>query len=88
MSLENELQSLRDHLAQQRDDIELRMHLAGMEIKQLWQESEPKWERFIDQLGIADDESKETSAELLHATKAIGDELKDIYRRIVARLGE
>lgn len=84
--MNQELDSLLQTLKQQRDEIDVRLHLAGMEAKDLWRESESKWESFLDQLGIINDDSKETSAELMHATKVIGDELKTMYQRILDRI--
>lgn len=88
MGLKQELDSLIKTLMQQRDEIDVKLHLAGMEAKELWRQSEPKWENFLDQLGIINDDSKETSAELMHAAKTVGDELKDIYQTIQKRLGQ
>ncbi|WP_031432728.1 hypothetical protein [Methylomarinum vadi] len=88
MSVRQELDSLLKTLIQQRDEIDVQLHLAGMEAKELWRQSEPKWASFLDQLGIINDDSKEASAELMHAAKTIGDELKDIYQEIQKRLGQ
>ncbi len=88
MDLEKEVRLLAQQLAQQRDEIEVRLHLAGMEIMDLWRQSEPKWAGLLDKLGVINDDTKESSAELLHAAKVIGDELKEVYRQIHDRLGK
>jgi len=82
VSLKNELDELAGTLKQQRDEIELKMHLASMEVKDEWQHAEKYWAQFIDALGIINDDTKEASSELIHATKVIGDELKQVYKRI------
>ncbi len=86
MQLKNELDLLVDVLKKQRDEIELQLHLVGMDAKEQWRKSETKWGDFVDQLGIINDDTKETSAEVIHATKMIGDELKELYRQIAAKL--
>ncbi len=88
MNLKKELDELTESLKQQRGEIFVQIHLASMDAKQEWQKAEKNWDKFVDGLGVVTDESKETSAELLHATKVIGDELKQTYKRIVERLGE
>ena len=88
MDLKKEFDELTDALKQQRDEIEVQIHLAGMEAKEEWQTAEKQWGQFIDTLGVISDDTKETSSELIHATKVIGDELIETYRRISERLGK
>ncbi|MCK5831912.1 MAG: hypothetical protein KAH20_16595 [Methylococcales bacterium] len=88
MGFKNEFDELSDALKQQRDEIQLQLHLASMDAKEEWEEAEKSWGGFIDSLGIITDETKETSDELIHATKVIGDELKETYKRITERLGK
>jgi predicted NUDIX family phosphoesterase len=83
VDLKNDLEELANTLNQQRDEIELQLHLAGMEVKDEWQHAEKYWSQFIDALGIINDDTKEVSTELIHATKVIGDELIQVYRRIL-----
>jgi len=86
MDIQKEFDELTDTLKQQRDKIEVQIHLANMDAKDEWHKGEEKWGEFIDALGVIADDSKETSAELIHATKVIGDELKETYSRISERL--
>jgi len=86
MDLKKEFDELSDTLKQQRDEIQLQIHLASMDAKEEWQEAEKSWGGFIDGLGVITDETKETSSELIHTTKVIGDELKETYKRISERL--
>ena len=88
MDIKKEFNELTDVLKQQRDEIEVQMHLASMDAKDEWQKGEEKWGEFIDALGVITDDTKEASAELIQATKIIGDELKDTYNRISERLGK
>lgn len=86
MNLVKEFDKLTETLKQQRDEIEVQIHLAGMDAKQEWQKAEKNWGQFVDALGEITDDTKETSAELIHRTKVIGDELKEAYKRISERL--
>ncbi len=83
VDLKNELDELASTLKQQRDEIELQLHLASMDAKDEWQYAEKYWGQFIDALGIINDDTKEVSTELIHATKVIGDELIQVYKRIL-----
>ena len=86
MDLKKEFDELTDALKQQRDEIEVQIHLASMEAKDEWQKAEQNWDQFIDKLGVITDDTKEASAELIQTTKIIGDELKNTYARISERL--
>ena len=86
MDLKKEFDELTDALKQQRDEIEVQIHLASMEAKDEWQKAEQNWGQFIDKLGVITDDTKEASAELIQTTKIIGDELKNTYTRISERL--
>ena len=88
MDLLNEFEKLNDALKQQRDEIQLQLHLASLEAKQEWEKSEQKWDQFINKLSEISDETKETTDELIHGTKIIGDELKATYTRISERLSK
>ena len=88
MDLKKEFNELTDTLKQQRDEIEVQIHLASMEAKDEWQKAEQNWDQFIDKLGVITDDTKETSAELIQTTKIIGDELKNTYARISERLNK
>jgi intergrase/recombinase len=86
MNVKKEFDEITESLKQQRGDIQLQIHLANMEAKQEWKKAEKNWDKFVDSIGVITDETKETSTEIIHATKVIGDELKDAYGRISERL--
>ena len=88
MDLKKEFDELSDLLKQQRDEIEVKIHLASMEAKDEWQKAEKNWDQFIDGLGVITDDAKEASSELIQTTKIIGDELKNTYARISERLNK
>jgi len=86
MNVKKEFDEITESLKQQRGEIQLQIHLASMEAKQEWKKTEKDWGNFVDSIGIITDETKEASAEIIHATKVIGDELKEAYTRISDRL--
>jgi len=88
MDIKKDLDELANTLKQQRDEIEVQIHLASMEAKDEWQKGEKEWGEFVDALGVITDDTKEASAELINATKIIGDELKETYKRISGRLNK
>lgn len=88
MNIKNEIETLSEKLKSQRDEIELKLHLAGMDAKTEWGKAEHKWEDFKDKVDEISDETKETTEDLVVATRVIGDELKSAYQRIVKRLSD
>lgn len=86
MDLQQELGNLAETLKRQRDEISLQIHLAGMEARKEWENSEQQWQQFKEQLDEVRDETKDITEELAGATKVIGEELNNAYRRIVERL--
>jgi len=86
MDIKKEIDELTNTLKQQRDEIEVQIHLASMDAKDEWHKGEERWGEFVDALGVISDDNKEASAELIHAAKIIGDELKETYSRISERL--
>jgi len=88
MDILEELETLAEGLKQQRDEIRLQLHLAGMEAKEEWEKSEHIWDQFLDKLAEIDDDTKETGEQIIHTTKIIGDELKSIYSRIKGLLSD
>lgn len=75
-------QSVMDTLKRERDELNVKMHLAGMEVRDEWQEVEKKWLHFQSkgqELGKA---SGESAHELGEAFAILSDELKATYRRL------
>ena len=88
MDFNKELHEITASLTQMRDEIVVQIHLAGMDAKEEWDKAEKQREHFIDSLGVINDDTKEISAELVHTTKVIGDELAQTYKRISGRLSK
>lgn len=88
MTVKNEIENLTKKLNSQREEIELKLHLAGMDVKDEWAKAEHRWDDFKEKAEEISDEAKETTEELLVTTRVIGDELKSAYQRIVSRLSD
>lgn len=88
MSLKNEFESLLDSLNSAREELELKLHLASMEAKDEFEETEKQWQQIKNKAAEIADESKETSEEFIAKAKIVGEELKDAYQRIGKRLSE
>ena len=68
-TLKEELQETRDDLQRTADEIKLKLHLAGMDAKDAWDELEPKLAEFEQRF---DAKAEEVGDEL----KALGSEIK------------
>jgi hypothetical protein len=86
MELKDELNKLSETLKQQRDEINLQLHLASAELKDEWEKSEKEWGQFKEKLSEVVDEGKETTTDLIEKTRIIGEELKNAYNNIHRRL--
>jgi hypothetical protein len=65
-----------DELERYRDEINLKMHLASMDMKDEWQELEQKWDRFSAQARVSD-----SADSIGDALDQLGGELKMAYGR-------
>lgn len=86
MSIKEDFISLLDKLQEERDEINLKLHLASMEVKQELDEAEKQWVRLKIKATEIADESVQTSEEFINKAKIIGEELKETYYRIGKRL--
>ncbi len=88
MSVQEDFGSLLDKLKAERDEINLKLHLASMEAKQEFEEAEKQWGQIKTKAAEIADDSVETSEEFIAKAKVIGEELKETYYRISKRLSE
>ena len=76
-----DLNELKEDLKQMRDELNLKMHLASLEMKEEWDELEEKMESFSSRAGL------ETSRESVgEALALLGGELKQSYKRLIAAM--
>ncbi len=86
MSIKDDFENLLVKLQAERDEVNLKLHLASMEAKQEFEEAEKQWHRLKIKAGEIADDSVETSEEFIAKAKIVGEELKEAYYRIGKRL--
>ncbi len=86
MSMEDEIAKFSEFLKQQRDEINLKLHLGGMEAKDEMEKAEELWESFVEKADQVGDDAIETTMELVESAQGIGDDLKASYEKLVSRL--
>lgn len=86
MNVQDEFDKLVEKLKTERDEINVKMHLASMDAKEEFAEAEKKWEQVKVKMAEIADEAVDTSEEYIAKAKIVGEELKDSYSRIIKRL--
>ncbi|OQK16221.1 hypothetical protein AU255_14065 [Methyloprofundus sedimenti] len=84
--MKQEFDKLMAKLAVERDELNLKLHLASMEAKEEFASAEKMWEQVKLKAGDIADDSVETSDEFISTAKVVGEELKDAYQRIAKRI--
>jgi ElaB/YqjD/DUF883 family membrane-anchored ribosome-binding protein len=79
-TLKQDLEATRDDLKRAADEIKLKLHLAGMDAKDAWEEIQP---RLADFERRVDAKADEVGEEL----KALGHDIKQRLANIKAKLG-
>ncbi|MCK9606887.1 MAG: hypothetical protein M0R33_10640 [Methylomonas sp.] len=88
MSIQNEFENLLSKLNTEREELQLKLHLASLEAKDEFQQAEQHWQQIKQKAAEIADDSIETSEDFIAKAKIVGDELKDTYQRISKRLSE
>jgi len=88
MSVKEDFENLLDKLQVERDELNLKMHLASMEAKQEFEEAEKQWQHLKTKATEIADETVETSEDFIAKAKIVGEELKYAYNRIGKRLAD
>lgn len=66
----------------QRDELNLQMHLASMEVRDEWEQLERKWEHFIGKTEHFRKEVEPSVDDVHIALSLLADEIKDGYKKI------
>ena len=82
MDLRDEINKLGESLKQQRDELELKLHLLNLDAKEEWEKAEQNWERFEEKTAQLGKAGKEASKDVGAAVKLLGEELKRAYERV------
>lgn len=75
-----------EHLRQQRDELQLKLHLAKADAKDEWARLENQWEEIRPKLEAAREEAGKTAESVSTALGLAIDELKKGYERLKGRL--
>jgi len=86
MSIKEDFESLLEKLKVEREEINLKLHLASMEAKEEFEEAEKQWVVLKAKAADIADDTKETSEEFIAKAKIVSEELQDAYHRIAQRL--
>ena len=81
-----ELKTLTETLQQQRDEINIQLHLAKEEIKEEWEALEKSWEQFLTKVGTISKEADEARKDITTAAKELGHQIKEGYARIKSQI--
>lgn len=88
MGLREDFDKLIDKVKTERDELNLKLHLASMDAKEELKDAEKKWDSLKEKASAIADDAVETSEEYIAKAKVVGEELKETYNRIAKRLSE
>ncbi len=86
MDLKEEFDKLLEKIKTERDELNLKLHLASMDAREEFDEAEKKWGQIKIKAAEIKDDAVETSEEYIAKAKIIGEELKETYHRIAKRI--
>ncbi|MEE9344807.1 MAG: hypothetical protein V3U88_04300 [Methylococcales bacterium] len=86
MSMEDEIKEFSEFLKEQRDELNLKLHLGGMEAKEEMESAEETWNAFKEKVDEISDDAIETTYELIAGARSLGDDLKATYEKLVTKL--
>ena len=78
----DDLKKMVDGLKQQRDEINLQLHLAKAEVREEWDKLEPKWEDVKGKMDAVSEVAGQTTESVTAAAGLLADEIKEGYERI------
>ena len=88
MGLREDFDKLIDKVKSERDELNVKLHLASMDAKEELKDAEKKWDQLKEKASAIADDAVETSEEYIAKAKVVGEELKETYHRIAKRLSE
>lgn len=80
--IREEYNQLIDALRQQRDELHVKVHLAGMEVRDEWEALEKKWERLKAKSKQIQEVAGDSAHEIHHAALELGQEIKKGYQSL------
>lgn len=88
MELQKEFSELVETLKTERDEIKLKLHLASMEAKEEFDTLDDKWDLVTQKAAEMADDAVDVSEEAIAKAKVVGEELKETYQKLRAKLSE
>lgn len=80
--LRDQYDELFEKLKTERDELNVRMHLAQAELKDEWASAEKQWEKFRGKSEQVQRAADEAGGEVWEATKILGEEILKGYRKM------
>jgi hypothetical protein len=84
--IEESIEDVFEVLTQQRDELRVKVHLAGMEVRDKWGELEVQWEQLIARKDQLEKELEPTAADARVAWLMLKDDIVEGYQIIRDRL--
>jgi len=78
----DDLKKMVEDLKQQRDEINLQLHLAKAEVRDEWDKLEPKWEDVKGKMATVGEVAGQAAESVMAAAGLLADEIKQGYDRI------
>ena len=85
-TLHDELKSVSDTIKQQRDELNLQLHLAKEDIKDDLEDLEEKWSQLVDKMSDISQEAENAGRDILESAKELGIQIKEGYERVKAKI--
>lgn len=77
-----EIDDILESIKQQRDEINLQLHLAKAEVRDEWEKNERKLDQLKNRMNAVRHEMGDASGDILAALKITAEEIKNGYDRI------
>lgn len=77
-----ELDEIVEKLKQRRDELNVQMHLGKAEAKDLWQQTEDKWQHLRSQLDKVNNETDDVAKDIGAAAMLVAEEIMHGYDRL------
>jgi hypothetical protein len=76
------LDDIIESLRQERDELNLQLHLARAEVKQEWEELEKKWDNLEQRFDSFGNEAKASAGEVAASLRQVAADLDRAYKRV------
>lgn len=81
-NLKEKVKTLYEDLKNERDEIELKMSLMKLELREQWENTEIKWKRFKAKAAIIEGSVEDAGSDIGHGLVELGKEIKHAYKDV------